>query len=192
MKIIQTPSQNLSLSGYKKIGVQIHKTLGLMPWTLKWLQNPKSNASAHYLVAKNGDVYQLVQLKNRSWSAGRISRPNKRGRAFMKKGLNGDWIKPGYYTIEIEVECLLHEDYTEAQYISLLELFKTFDFKVDSSNFLTHQDTCWYKPNLEKERTEILSRLNITSDIEKKKKMQEMIVVLLNKLIQLYRRLYRK
>ena len=66
MKIIQAPSPNFSKSNYKKIGVQIHQTLGLMPSTLGWLRNPKAQASAHFLITKKGVIYQLVQLDKRS------------------------------------------------------------------------------------------------------------------------------
>jgi len=159
MNIIQKPSPNFSTSNYTKIGVQIHKTLGLMPSTLEWLRNPRSFSSSHYLVAKDGVVYQLVQLKNRSWSSGRISNPTERAKKIMIKTLWGSYVKPGHYLVQIEVECLENETYTEKQYKSLVSLCNSFDFDVTEENFITHQDTASYKPNLEAERTEILKRL---------------------------------
>ena len=164
MNIIQSPSKNYSASSHKKIGVQIHKTLGLMPWTLQWLQNPKAYASAHYLIARNGDVHQLVQLGNRSWSAGRFNQPSARAKIILKKDWLGRYIKPGHYLIEIEFECMAYQTYTEKQYESAIELFKTFDFDVTNDNFLTHQDTAIDKPDLEVERTEILRRLEGISE----------------------------
>lgn len=159
MKIIQSPSPNFSKTDYTKIGVQIHKTLGLMPSTLNWLRNPISFSSAHYLIAKNGDVHQLVQLKDRAWTAGRIKNISERARKIMMKTPWGTWVKPGEYLIQIEVECLLEETYTEEQFASLAELFSQFDFQVGEENFLTHRDTASYKPYLEDERSEILARL---------------------------------
>ncbi len=187
MRIIQFPSPNYSSSVYKKRGVQIHKTLGTD--SLEWLCDPRSNASAHYLIARNGDIYQLVQLKNRAWTAGKISKPNKRGKEFMAKDFEGKWIKPGFYAVQIEVEGLLNETYTEQQYKSLIWLFKTFDFEISNNSFLTHKDTCWYKPNLEKERTEILRRLGVESQEEEIKRLQEMIIVLTTQVIQLYKKI---
>ncbi len=160
MNILQTPSPNFGKSKYPKIGVQIHKTLGLMPWTLKWLRNPRAFASAHFLIVKDGTIYQLVQIKDRAWSAGRIWRPSKRAKKIMLKNKLGLYVKPGKYLIEIEYECLLNEIYTEAQYKSSVWLFNQFPFDITEDNFLTHQDTCSYKPNLERERREILTRIS--------------------------------
>ncbi len=164
MKIFQTPSPNFSRSSYTKIGVQIHKTLGLMPGTLSWLRNPRAFASAHYLITKGGIIYQLVQLKDRSWTSGRISRPSQRARDIMVKNNWGGYVKPGHYLVQIEAECLLHENYTEKQYESVVWLCNQFEFDVTKENLLTHTDTASYKPDLEKERAEILKRLGGESD----------------------------
>lgn len=171
MKIIQAPSPNFSTSTYTKVGVQIHKTLGLMPSTLAWMRNPRAYASAHYLITKKGLIYQLVQLKDRSWSAGRITKKNLTDRAknFMIKNQWGFYVKPGHYMIEIEYECLLNETYTEKQYESSVWLFNQFAFEVGEENFLTHEDTASYKPDLEKERAEILKRLHVPDECDSKR-----------------------
>lgn len=157
--VIQTPSPNFSKSKYTKIGVQLHKTIGLMPWTLQWLRNPKSFASSHYLIAKDGTIYQLVQLKDRAWSSGRIRGVSERAKRVMLKTRWGSWVKPGNYLIQVEFECLKWETYTEEQYKSIVFLCNGFDFDVTETNLLTHRDTYSVKPNLEKERREILKRL---------------------------------
>ena len=185
MKIIQSPSPNFSATSHIKIGVQIHKTLGLMPWTLGWLQNPDASASAHYLVTKKGVIHQLVNLKDRSWSSGAISQPSKRGLKMMQSV--GMTVKPGEYLIQVEVECLEHETYTEMQYESIVWLFKQFDFVVDDWNFLTHQDTAIYKPHLEKERLKILQRLN--SKAYMKLQLLTQAITLIQTLISIRKRL---
>ena len=136
MKIIQKPSPNFSTSKYTKVGVQIHKTLGLMPWTLEWLRNPTAWASAHYLITKKGEIYQLVQLKDRPWAAGRINKPSDRARKIMIKTPWRAWVQPGHYLVQVEYECLLHETYTKEQYDATVWLFNQFDFEIDDSNFL--------------------------------------------------------
>ena len=166
MKIIQSPSPNFYTSKYTKVGVQIHKTLGLMPYTLEWLRNPRAWASAHYLITKNGDIHQLVQLKDRPWSAGRINQPSARAKKIMMKTAWGTYVKPGHYLIQIEYECLLHETYTEEQYNSSVWLFNQFAFDVTDDNFLEHQDTAVDKPELEKERAEILRRLDVPDECD--------------------------
>ena len=160
MKIIQSPSPNFSKSSYKLEGVQIHKTLGNMPWTLQWMQNPKASASAHYLITKNGDIHQMVDLKDRPWSSGRIYKPSARALKIMKKTWTGKWLQPGHYLMQTEFECLLHEDLTKKQIESYVWLVKeVLDFEVTEDNFLEHQDTCSYKPEMEKERVKILELL---------------------------------
>lgn len=171
MKIIQTPSPNFSSSEYTKIGVQIHQTLGLMPSTLEWMRNPRTWVSAHYLIAKTGIIYQMVQLKDRSWSSGRITTYNltQRAKDIMIKTMWGGYVKPGHYLVQIEYECLLNEEFTEEQYLASTWLFNQFSFEVEENNFLTHKDTAIDKPDLEKERSEILSRLHKPDECDSKR-----------------------
>lgn len=160
MNIIQKPSPNYNNTLYSKVGVMIHKTLGTN--SLGWLRNPKSYASAHLLFARDGTVYQLVQYTKRAWSAGRMT-PDKfteRAKKIAKKTIFGSYVKPGEYLIQCEFECLSNEKFTQAQYNSATEVFKSFPFEVNKDNLVTHKDFTWDKPLLEKQRTEILKRLH--------------------------------
>jgi len=187
MKIIQALSPNSSPSTLQKRGVQIHKTLGTD--SLGWLRNPESNASANYLIKRDGTIYELVNKNKRAWTAGKIVKPNERGRAFMIKDDKGKWIKPGYYAYEIEYECLFSQTFTEKQYQVSIELYKTFGFEINKNNLLTHTDTCWYKPDLTKERIELLRRMGIKTDAERIKILQNVIIMLVTKVAELYDKL---
>lgn len=171
MKIIQKPSPNFSTSKYSVIGCQIHKTLGLMPSTLEWMRNPRSNSSAHYLITKKGEIIQMVQLKDRPWSSGRIttSKLSERAKQIMIKDSWWGYVKPGHYLVQVEYECLLYETYTEEQYKASTWLFNQFPFEVGEENFLTHKDTAIDKPDLEKERKEILGRLHKPDECDSKR-----------------------
>jgi len=181
VQIIQTPSPNFSKSKYTKIGVEIHKTLGLMPGTLEWLRNPRSFVSYHFLLLRAGGIRQLVQLKDRSWSAGRINRPSERAKKIMIKYPWGTYIKPGHYLAQVAYECLSHQTFTDEQYKDTIWLFKRFSFKIEDGNFLHHQDTAVDKPNLEMERMNILARLETAPEVDREKIKQE-IIFLVNKL----------
>jgi len=50
--------------------VVLHATAGGLSGTLAWFANPSSGVSAHYVVAKNGQIYQMVEEKDRAHHAG--------------------------------------------------------------------------------------------------------------------------
>jgi len=49
----------------------IHHTGGSFPGCAEWLSNPRSKASAHYIITRDGDVYNLVDETKKAWHAGR-------------------------------------------------------------------------------------------------------------------------
>ena len=64
---------------------------GLMPWfravtwhisqgsleaTLSWLRNPVSKASAHLVIARDGTIYNLVNLREAAWANGLVADPD--------------------------------------------------------------------------------------------------------------------
>jgi N-acetyl-anhydromuramyl-L-alanine amidase AmpD len=50
--------------------VVLHATAGTLAGTLAWFANPASQVSSHYVVAKDGDVYQMVEEQDRAQHAG--------------------------------------------------------------------------------------------------------------------------
>jgi hypothetical protein len=51
----------------------LHATAGSLSATLAWFANPNSGVSAHYVVAKNGVVYQMVEEDKSAHHAGASS-----------------------------------------------------------------------------------------------------------------------
>ena len=134
-KIIWKPSPNFTKGrrGKKIIAIVNHITAGSFPGCLNWMRNPKAQASAHYLVTKLGDIYQLVKDEDSSWHAGFANKPNWK----FYDGSN-----PNYYTIGIEHECLSGGDLTEAQYQASLwlhkHLVKKHNISVDNNHIIGH------------------------------------------------------
>ncbi|MGD9697607.1 N-acetylmuramoyl-L-alanine amidase [Acinetobacter sp.] len=48
----------------------IHHTGGLMPGCANWLCDPRAKASAHYVITRKGEIYQLVADDLCAWHAG--------------------------------------------------------------------------------------------------------------------------
>src|SRR5690349_10918496 len=48
----------------------IHATAGGLKGSIDWLCNPANRVSAHYVISKTGQVYQLVDEDRAAWHAG--------------------------------------------------------------------------------------------------------------------------
>jgi len=172
MKIIQSPSPNFSSSSYDKTVLMIHKTLGLMPWTLEWLQKPRAQASCQYIITKKGVIHQLVSDSDMSWHAGLIYNPSARGRRVMLKTNWGSYVNPNKYCIGIENEALINDTWTTPQLEANIWLFKKLRddpnvaFDGSEDYFITHKDTASYKPDLESWRDAILKGVLLSEEDE--------------------------
>lgn len=134
MKIEWVSSPNFwsGRQGRKPIAIVNHITAGLMPGCLSWLQNPQAQASAHYLVTKTGQIFQLVKDEDAAWHAGGVNKPSWP----LYDGNN-----PNLYTIGIEHESK-GEALTEAQYQATLwlhrQLMKKWSIPVDRDHVIGH------------------------------------------------------
>jgi len=165
---IQSPSPNFSENSTRKTTVVLHKTLGLMPGCLDWMENPQSQVSAHYLVTKKGEVYQLIDTRKVAWHAGRVYNPSNRAKNIMQKTSWGSYVNPNKYCIGIENEALINDKITGKQLEANILLIKDIirdtynDFDGDPDHIITHRDITSYKPNLELLRDAVIDGLQET------------------------------
>jgi len=134
MEIIwkQSPNFSLGRNGKRIIAIVNHITAGAFNGAVAWLSNPASQASAHYVVSKMGEIVQLVAEENRAWHAGMVKNPNWS----LYDGTN-----PNNYTIGIE-----HEGYdgtlSELQYQATLWLHKQiitkYGLPADTNHIIGH------------------------------------------------------
>lgn len=135
MNIQWKPSPNFweGRNGRKPIAIVDHITAGLMPGTLSWLQNPQSKASAHYLVSRKGEIFQMVKEEDTSYHAGIVNHPSWS----LYDGTN-----PNRYTIGIEHEGYPDEVLTELQYQATLwlhqQIVKKWNIPVDTDHIIGH------------------------------------------------------
>ena len=135
MEIEWAPSPNYGKgrNGKKIIAIVNHITAGTFPGCLSWMRNPQAKASAHYLVTRQGKIYQMVRDEDTSWHAGMVNKPNWS----LYDGSN-----PNRYTIGIEHEALPGERLTEMQYQATLWLHKQLIAKhgipIDEDHIIGH------------------------------------------------------
>ncbi len=135
MEIKQAPSPNFKPGryGHRPIAIVNHITAGIMPGTLTWLQNSAAKASAHYLVTKKGQIYQMVKDEDTAYHAGIVNKPSWS----LYKDTN-----PNFYTLGIEHEALAGEALTEPQYQNTLwlhrQLIQKWGIPVDRDHIIGH------------------------------------------------------
>lgn len=107
-KIIRRNSPNHfnGRGGETPIMIVNHITEGNISGAVSWLCNPDSKASAHFVVAKNGDIYQLVDLRNGAWCNG--TSIYSKGKYYYKRSTNsivrGKAVNANLFTVSIEHE----------------------------------------------------------------------------------------
>jgi N-acetylmuramoyl-L-alanine amidase len=96
--------------------------------SLRVLTGPAPRVSAHYLIARNGRIYQLVDERHRAWHAGESFWGGQRD-------LNSA-------SIGIELDNNGHEPFAEPQTAALIALLSDLKsrYKIPAANFLGHGD----------------------------------------------------
>ncbi len=121
-------------SGYKPEAFVIHIAEGTLEGGYAWFNNPSSQVSAHYMVGKDGRIWQFVKLEDTAWHAGGVDNPNW---SLLKAGVN-----PNLYTIGIEHEGFTGQPWTNAMYNASAELIGTigreWGIKVDRDHIIGH------------------------------------------------------
>ena len=138
--VISAPSPNYwpGRNGHKICAIVDHITAGLMPGCLSWMQDPASKVSAHYLVARTGQVYKLVHELDTAWGCGVVKDPTWP----LYIGIN-----PNYICLNIEHEGFPAQaeadgDLTPAQYQASLWLHRSligaYGIPVDTLHIIPH------------------------------------------------------
>lgn len=195
--IIQSPSPNFySRQGHLPSLLVIHCTDGHAHSDLHWLQNPNppggvGPVSAHFYIAPDGAVHQLVGEAMAAWHAGRVLDPTAR---LLKKTLLGQYINPNWYTIGIEVSLKPPAMPTSAQWTSLKKLVKYLVGKhgisLDRDHVVGHREIfigklCPAPIDVNKLVAELTSFI---STDEKIKSILEQVIILLQEFISKFKK----
>lgn len=131
MNITQRPSPNKydGRKGWKPDMIVCHITEGSYEGAVSWLCNPQAQASAHFVVAQDGRVSQLVPLTDGSWCNGTSTDANSKvyyGKSTLA-AVRERKTNANYYTVSIEHEGIWAKTkgrLTDAQLAATIELIK--------------------------------------------------------------------
>ncbi|WP_257454300.1 peptidoglycan recognition protein family protein [Archangium lipolyticum] len=131
--VISAPSPNYNERGGKDIDTIVlhHTASNDGKGDLAWMRNPKSQVSAHYMVDRDGKIYQLVGDSKRAWHAGQGALHG------VPTDVNGRSIG-----IEIVNDGSGKTPFTDAQYKALTQLtgYLKQEYKVPMNNIVGHKD----------------------------------------------------
>lgn len=136
MDIVKKPVKNKSIGrfGYKPEAIVIHIAEGWLNGAYEWFNNPTSNASSHYMVGKNGVIWQFVEDEDTAWHAGGVNQPRW---SLLKPKIN-----PNLYTIGIEHEGFTGDKWTNEMYEAtselIAELCSKYKIPLDRNHIIGH------------------------------------------------------
>ena len=132
---MKSPNYKAGRGGRVVKAIVNHITAGDFPGCLYWLCDPKSGSSAHYLITRTGEIWQMVRESDTAWHAGIVNRPTWK----LYDGAN-----PNKRTIDIEHECISGGELTELQYQATLqlqrELCAKYGIPIDRNHIIGHYE----------------------------------------------------
>lgn len=127
VKKYSSPNFNKGRNGWKPDIIVDHITGagGTYMSAIYWFQNPQSNTSSQFILAKDGTVYQMVDLENTAWCNGTSVKGDVRDyRKATSSIVKSRATNANYYTISIEHENDGGGELTDAQLKASIELHK--------------------------------------------------------------------
>lgn len=120
----------------------IHVAEGSREGVRSWFNNPSAQVSAHYLVNKDGSIWQFVDDGDTAWANGPINQPNMANPVVANIVNSG--VNPNRVTISIETERTWRERLTEPQMLALGalagELCHRHGIPIDENHLLGHYE----------------------------------------------------
>ena len=152
MKIINRilkPEDKFSWEGNTQESIILHTTLGS---TYKGAEETLiiRELSYHYIIDKDGTIYQLVENTRAAWHAGVKSNPNLRVRSFFEDNPNKQSIGIAFVGTGTETEDNMYVWMTPEQRDSAVWLIKDIGSKngirYNANNIFYHREVTDYKP----------------------------------------------
>jgi N-acetyl-anhydromuramyl-L-alanine amidase AmpD len=129
-------------NGLTPKAVVIHTAEGSRAGVDSWFHNPAAEASAHYLINKDGSIWQFVREADSAWANGKLNRPNLSDPLIAYWSQSG--VNPNRETISIETERMHTERLTAPQLAALAwlvaDIHRRYGWPKDGSRLLGHNE----------------------------------------------------
>ncbi len=99
IQFISSPNRSSRVSGVTIDQIVIHLMQGYFEGTISHFKNSSSDVSAHYLVGQDGEIVQMVKLRDKAWHAGSH---NSRSIGIEHAGFDGASYHSDQYATETE------------------------------------------------------------------------------------------
>ena len=112
MKITRqmSPNRNIGRQGWRPDMVVCHITEGAFNGTVSWINNPTSQVSYHFVVARDGRIVQAVDICNTAWANGTTrNNDNRDNRHSPLHVVRDRGVNANLYTVSIGFEGRLAE-----------------------------------------------------------------------------------
>src|SRR5690242_680924 len=136
-------------NGFMPLGICNHITAGTRQSVYYWFNSPNNKqASSNFLVGRNGDIDQFVDIRHGAWTQGLSSKDGGYSRAIAPIVKDRTGVNPNFYLVSIEFEGYteghkdengnviveefgIHGDITEEQYLAGCWLHKYIQTEVE-------------------------------------------------------------
>lgn len=129
-------------NGVRVAAVVIHVSEGGRAGVEAWFRNPASEASAHYLVNKDGTIWRFVDEGDTAWANGKLNQPNLADPLIA--GWQASGLNPNRATISVETERQWTERLTPPQLTALAwlcaDIHRRYGLPTDGSRLLGHNE----------------------------------------------------
>jgi N-acetyl-anhydromuramyl-L-alanine amidase AmpD len=123
-------------AGLRPAAIVIHISEGTLASADAWFANAAAQVSAHYCVARTGEVHQYVSEEDTAYHAGIPVNPAWR--------LLRPHVNPNFYTVGIEHEGRAQDEWTEAQYAAsaqlVLDITRRWAIPIDTGHIVMHRE----------------------------------------------------
>ena len=122
--------------GMTPSAIVIHISDGSLSSADAWFNDPAAQVSAHYIVAKSGEIHQYVKEQDTAYHAGAPVNPTW---TLLRPGVN-----PNSYTIGIEHEGKAEDVWPDAQYHAsarlVADIAHRWSIPLDANHVVLHRE----------------------------------------------------